>query len=336
MKVLNKLFAQYNNAAPGCSIAVAREGKIILKESYGCSDIKNNILNTSQTAFRLASLTKQFTAMVILMLWEKNKLKLDQKIKDFLPSLPEYADNITIRQLICHTSGIPDHEEPLYRSISKKDEPTIYDSLKVLEKESKTHFDPGSKQEYSNAGYVLLALIIENITQLTFREVITDYICNPLNMHNTLVVDEIKPFIPHRAFGYKKRENNYELHDYDQLNYIVGDEGIYSSVIDMCKWGTAWFNDILVSKKLLKKVANEQRLNNYSDINFGLGWFIKKVDGVKFLYHTGSWVGFNNIMILEPKSKTTVVFLSNTNDFPDEEDKWQIGMKILYYFYSLD
>lgn len=328
MTQLSSLFGHYSNETPGCSVAVLRNSKLLLTESYGLADVKKRIPNTPNTAFRLASLTKPFTAMAILILYEKGQLSLYDSIVKYLPGFPEYGKNITIQHLLSHTSGSPDHEKPLYSITKKDEEPTIYDALKILNREKSSIFYPGERYEYSDAGYVLLALIIEVVSGIKYREFLREYIFNPLNMINTQVVDETKPAINKRASGYKKMNGVYQFFDYDPLNYIVGDEGVYSTVLDLCKWRRAWNSELLVTSSTLRMALTPAILNDGSEGRYGLGWFIMHRNEKKFIFHDGFWVGFNNIMLTDCESDTTVVMLSNTTDFPGERRKLDIAFKI--------
>lgn len=329
MKNLKCLFQQYSDKTPGCSVAVLKNNKLIFCESYGLADMKNSILNHPYTAFRLASITKTFTAMGVLILFEKGLLKLDDCINRYINDFPNYGKEITIRHLLSHTSGLPDHEKPLYAILRKNEEPTIQDALKILKKQTSSLFKSGTKYEYSDAGYVVLALIIELVSGTKYSVFLNKNIFQPLNMQNTIVVDETKPQINNRAFGYRKINNQYILYDYDPLNYIIGDEGIYSTVLDLAKWTRAWNSDILLEKKTLQTALTIQKLSNNKDGECGLGWFIRYENGKKYIFHDGFWVGFNNIMLTDFKSAITTIFLSNTNDFPCEEKKLEIANKIM-------
>lgn len=296
----------FSKDSPGCSVCVLQNEKIILKKCFGLADLKNGTKIKPNTAFRLASLTKQFTARAITILEEKGKLDFDDQLRKFFPDFPAYGKNISVRNLLTHTSGIPDHETPLYKKIRIGEEPTIYDSLKVIEERKRLLFKPGSKHKYSDSGYVLLALIIEKASGLKYSQFLKKYIFRSLGMDRTIVVDETKPSVKNRAFGYRMLNKKWELYDYDPLNYIVGDEGIYSTVTDLAKWN---------------------RLLNKTDwISNFCGLVDKKI---KVRYQTGSWVGFNNIILSDMKKNITIIMLSNTTIFKEENKKIDIALKIL-------
>lgn len=313
----------------GYSLLIKRRNKIVLKKYCGLANTKTNTRITSKTNFRLASNTKPFTAMGIMILKERGLLSFDDTISSFIPDFPSYGENVTIRQLMTHTSGVPDHEKPLYKQLHKKNEPTIYDSLEVLKQEKKTLFIPGSTYTYSNSGYVLLALIIEKISQQKYADFLKKNIFMPLKMTATVVLDETKPIISNRALGYKKIDKSYKLFDYDPLNYIIGDEGIYSNPYDLLKWKEAWFSEKLVCKKLLEESLTPQLLPNGKINACGFSWFISEYKGRKIIYHDGEWVGFTNIMLMYPEKDITVIFLSNTNNFITEDSRLSIALNLL-------
>lgn len=329
MKNLDQLFSTFTNTTPGCSIVVARKGNIMLEKNYGLVNLEERIFINSGTAFRLASLTKPFTAMAIMILKEKGLLVFDDNLNKFFPDFPNYGKNITIRQLLTHTSGLPDHEQPLYRTIKPGDEPTIYDSLDVLKLENKLLFPSSSKYKYSDAGFVVLALIIEKVSGQKYSDFLSQNIFIPLQLENTNVLDETKPEIKNRAYGYKKVDSGYELFDYDPLNYIIGDEGIYSTTLDLIKWRKAWCTDIFVSKKTLEEALTPQVIPNGTKGECGFSWFIRKINGKNIIFHDGFWVGFNNIMLTDIDTETTVILLSNTTMFPSEEKRITTAFAIL-------
>ncbi len=327
MKNIDQLFNQFSNKTPGCAVGVVQNGEVIYERCFGLANLETKTLITPDTAFRLASLTKPFTTMAIMLLKEQNKLEFDDPAKKYIPGFPVYARNITIRNLLTHTSGMPDHEAPLYKTIKPGEEPTIYDSLEVLKKRKRLLFKPGSKYKYSNAGYVLLAILIEKVSGQKYSEFLKKYIFEPLGMKNTTVLDETKPEIPNKALGYKLKRNGWVLYDYDQLNYIIGDEGIYSTIRNLAKWNACWNTELLVSRQTLREALSPFVLQNGRRGRCGFSWFIDTKRKIRF--QDGFWVGFNNIFLTDLKTKTTVVLLSNTTQFPTEESKLHIAMNIL-------
>lgn len=325
----NLLFKQFNQNTPGCAVSIVRNEKVEFEQYIGLADLQNQTPITETTAFRLASLTKPFTAMAIMILKEKGLLSFDDTLGSFFPDFPRYGKDITLRQLLSHTSGIPDHEKPLYKRIKKGYEPTIYDALDVLKKEKTLLFPSGTKYEYSDAGFVVLALVIEKVSREKYGTFLEENIFKPLKMKNTLVVDETKPEIKNRAFGYTKRNNKWELYDYDPLNYVVGDEGIYSTGKDLPLWQKAWTEELLVSRKTLNEALENKTLKNGGKSRCGFSWFIEELRGKRIVFHDGFWVGFNNIMLTDCNKDATIIMLSNTTEFEGEKKKIDTALKIV-------
>lgn len=323
------MFSKFDNTTPGCSVIAFNDKKIMYTNNIGLADMENKIPIGSNTSFRLASLTKTFTAMAIMILDEMKLLKFDDPIIKFFPDFPKYGKKITISQLLSHTSGLPDHEKPLYDEIDTYGEPTIYDSFEILKKQKSLLFRYGTKFEYSNSGFVLLALIIEKVAGEKYSSFLQKNIFAPLGLKNTIVVDETKPFINNRAFGYKKEKNKYIDYDYDPLNYIIGDEGIYSTVLDLVQWIRAWQYPILVKKETLNMSLRLQKLEKGKFGRCGFSWFIQNIYSKKYIFHDGFWVGFNNIMLTECETNITVIILSNTNEFSTEKKRIDAALEIL-------
>jgi len=355
--------------SPGYAMAVVKDGKTVLTETAGLADLDNGIPITTKTAFRLASLSKQFTAMAVMILAERKKLNLENKLTDFLPNYPAYGKKVTVRQLLTHTAGIPDHEKPIYKSLratersvaisanaprndERHSEPTIYEALEVLKNQPIPLFPPGSRYQYSDAGYVLLALIIEKISGLSYRDFLQRNIFSPLSMSGSDVLDKTKPKIKNRAIGYKisdlyytgrgrcqdnRDDNNgitskFEVFDYDPLNYIVGDEGVYSSLDDMIKWNLAWDEEKLVSRKSLAAAMEPAKLTGGKFGKAGFSWLLRKFNGDKIIYQDGVWVGFRNIILKIPEQKLTVVILSNRTDLDTKRQRVSIVYSVAQKF----
>lgn len=315
---------------PGFAAMVLKDNQVVWQKCRGWADLIRQTQITPETNFRLASLTKQFTAMATMILVERKKLNLEDKLTEFFSDYPAYGNKISVRQLLTHTAGIPDHEEPLYRAIRPGDEPTMIEALEVLKSRPAPLFLPGNKCLYSDAGFVLLALIIEKVSGLSYRQFLKQNIFDPLRMSDSDVLDQTKPKIKNRALGYKTLpKSKFKLFDYDPLNYIVGDEGVYSSIKDMVKWNRAWNEEILVSKKSLSAAMTPARLGNGEFGKTGFSWLFGKVLNrfrikpgmTRIIYQDGSWVGFRNIILKIPGKKFTVVILSNRTDLNTEKQK---------------
>lgn len=316
MPIKPNLLPSTGKMTPGYVLAVTSNGQIVHEEFRGLAEMKTKKPIGRNTAFRLASLSKQFTAMAIMILEKRRRLSYDAPLSRFFPDFPDYGRNITVRQLLTHSSGMPDHEQPLYRQLKRNPRlvPNIYDSLKVLQRLDKLFFPAGTKYQYSDSGYVVLALIIEKVSGLSYRDFLTKNILKPLNMANSDVLDDTKPKIDNRAYGYRTLKNGFKLFDYDPLNYIVGDEGVYSSIVDMVKWSHAWEKPLLVSNESLDQALTSQRLLNGKIGKAGFSWLIDSYRKEKIIYQDGLWVGFRNIILKIPNKNVSVIILSNRTD----------------------
>jgi len=287
------------------SILVAERGRIIYERGFGKADIKHNIVFTPDTPVYLASLTKQFTAMAVMMLAEKHRLSYDDPLSKYFPEFPSYAQKINIRNLLNHTSGIPDYvgigvEHPGL---------TNREVLNALIREGSPRFTPGEKFEYSNSNYVLLGLIIEKLSGEPYRVFLQKNIFAPLGMNHTFVYDRTRPPIARRARGYNRFGDDF---DYDLLTY--GEGGIYSSVADMFKWDRALYTDKLVKRSTLEEAFTRGKLNDGNSINYGFGWAISESAGETVYSHAGRYGGFNTYIKRLPKEQSTIIFLTN-HDF---------------------
>jgi CubicO group peptidase (beta-lactamase class C family) len=237
---IDALMAEQNfDKKPGVAILVIENGKTVYQKGFGAADLKTGRLIAPDTAFDLASVTKQFTALAILQLAEKGKLSLDDSLRKFYPEFPAYADRITVRHLLNHTSGLPDYIELFLKSGKLKEngepggyEPTNGDVIKLLAEQKEPRFAAGERWEYSNSGYAVLAKIVEKAAGESFPQYIGENIFKPLKMTQTVVYNEKKPKISNRATSYRKKGDIYEDVDYTPLNLIYGDGSINSTLED--------------------------------------------------------------------------------------------------------
>jgi len=310
---MNLFFTDFNQPnGPGASVAVIRDGKVIFAQGYGLADLEKKTSCRTNTNFRLASVTKQFTAMSVLILADRKKLSLDDRLTDFFPEFPAYGRKVTVRHLLTHTSGLPDYEDliPKGTTIPVLDR----DVLRLLMKEDKTVFPPGSQYRYSNAGYSLLALIVEARSGNTFAQFLKQNIFAPLKMTATLAYEQGLSAVPNRAFGYSPRNKSFERTDQSLTSSVLGDGGIYSSVAELIKWDQALYSSTLVSRKMLKLAFTPGPPTEHPDTGYGFGWFISTYRGLKEIWHSGNSLGFTTRIARYPGKKFTVIILTNRNE----------------------
>jgi CubicO group peptidase (beta-lactamase class C family) len=324
---------------PGMAAALIRDGRIEYRKFFGFADLERRKPITADTQFLLASLTKQFTAMAIMILAERHKLAFDDSLARFCPEFPDYARTITIRKLLNHTAGLTQYQELLIGKIdenyfrSSKSPPaahefTAIEALQILSRQQKLRFTPGEKFEYSDSAYLLLGQIIERISGERYAEFLKETIFDPLGMNDTLVVDERKQKVPRLALAYEKRKGRWQDITYSPENSIYGEDGIYSTINDLYKWDQALYTDRLVSRATLEMAFTPGRNNQGEEIatsvfthptSYGFGWFISSMHGEKVVEHSGGWSGYATHILRVPGRRVTAIVLTNSSneDVPD-------------------
>ena len=305
---ISTLLKNYNGKHPGISYAIIKNGKVLDKNNLGFANIEKSKKTKSNTNYRLASVTKQFTALSILMLIEKNTLSFSTVLTDIFDDFPEYGKNITIQQLLSHTSGLLDYENLM---IEDRMIPILdHEVLLLMKQQDSTKFTPGSQYDYSNSAYAVLSQIIEKSSGKSFKEFIETEIFKPLKMKNSAVYTKYSK-IKHRAFGYTIKNDSIILSDQSMTSSVQGDGGIYTSIDDYIKWNQALENNKLISSELQNKAYTIQSKNPKSDWDYGYGWRIKFDGETKLISHSGHTSGFTNYVIKIPEKKLTVIVLTN-------------------------
>jgi CubicO group peptidase (beta-lactamase class C family) len=263
---------------------------------------------TPETNYRLASVTKQFTAAAVLLLVEDGKLRLDDPIRKYFPSLPARLDAVTVQHLLTHTSGIIDYEDVMPAG----DTAQIHDAgvLQLLEAQDSLYFQPGTKYQYSNSGYSLLALLVQKVSGESFATFLHDRIFAPLGMKHTIAFEEGISTVSHRAYGHTLRNGAWVQKDQSTTSAVLGDGGIYSSIEDMAKWDDAWYDSRLLSDGSRHLATSPHVDTDNPDMKYGFGW---RISG-DLVSHSGETSGFRNVIIRKPSHHTTVVLLTNRDD----------------------
>lgn len=300
---VDKLFAAYSgDSMPGAAVRVIRGGEVILTRSYGMADIEAGQAVTPQTNFRLASITKHFTALGILMLIEQERLTFDTVMLQIFQNFPAYGDDISIELLLQHRSGMPDYE-PLVPD----DAGQVHDAdvLEIVIQQEEGYFAPGSEYRYSNSGYAVLAMIIEEMANMRFAQFLDERIFAPSGMHNSVAFEDGISTVPNRAFGYTVTDGEVEFTDQSPYSAVLGDGGVYSSLADLTRWDAAGYGADLISEDSMA-AALTPAMENY-----GFGWRIDEYDGHRRYHHSGSTSGFRNFLQRFPDADLTVIVLTN-------------------------
>lgn len=317
MNDIDTLMRAYEGEGPGAALLVIHNDERLVRV-YGYANVEQKERVTMTTNFRLASVTKQFTAAAILLLFEEQRLSLEDSVRKWLPSLPDLATPITIRHLLTHTSGLIDYEDVIPASMTR--ELHDQDVLALLERESKLYFEPGASYRYSNTGYALLALIVEKSSGVTFASFLKTRIFEPLEMGGTVAYEPGISEVRHRAFGYSEAKGEWQRTDQSQTSAVLGDGGIYSSIDDLAKWDAAINDERLLSASSLRAAFAPSTATDDPNIHYGFGW---RITG-ETLWHSGETIGFRNVIVRWPQRKLTVIVLTNRND----PEPYQSALKI--------
>jgi len=323
---LDALFQDFNQpGSPGASVMVIHRGKVVLAKGYGLANLEDSIPCGTNTNFRLASVTKQFTAMAVMILAERKKLSFDERLADFFPEFPAHGKQITLRHLLNHTSGLIDYEDV----IPKGTEIPVLDRdvLRLLLRQDKTYFPPGTKYRYSNSAYALLALIVEARSGNTFARFLQENIFRPLKMTNTRAYEQGLSVVPHRAYGYSLAGSTFKRTDQSLTSSVLGDGGIYSSVAALYHWDQALYTARLVSRKMLRLAFTPGPATDHPATGYGFGWFIGQYCGLREIWHSGNSLGFTTRIARFPDKQFTVIILTNRNEakiaeFPHRIADW--------------
>jgi CubicO group peptidase (beta-lactamase class C family) len=329
---IDAVFASLNSRnAPGAAVLVVRNGKPVFRRGYGVTDLRTLHPIDAQTNFRLASFTKQFTAAAIMLLVRDGKLHYDDHLTDIFPEFPAYGKSITIRNLLNHTSGLPDYEDLLanqYPGTPEEKVPQILDAgvLKLLEQQTSGKFAPGSKWEYSNSGYAVLAMIVERVSGKNFGRFLKERIFTPLKMKNTLAYEKDKNEVPHRAYGHTKQDGAWRETDQSPTSAVLGDGGIYSSLEDLAKWDSALHDHTLLSTEEMRPALtpvqpthSPAKFPDGPTVSYGFGWFLDPYRNHKRMSHDGSTIGFRTTIQRFPDDQLTIIVLANRADINPEE-----------------
>jgi CubicO group peptidase (beta-lactamase class C family) len=323
---------------PGLAVAIRKDGRSFLLKGYGVRDLRTNAKIDSITNFRLASFTKQFTAAAVMLLVHDGKLRYDQTLTEIFPDFPGYGKNLTVRNLLNHTGGLPDYEDLMDAAEKVKGplwspEHQVQDDevLALLKKEAKGKFAAGTSWSYSNSGYVVLGLMVAKASGQSYGDFLHARIFAPLHMDHTIVYQKGKNEVTNRAFGHSKDGDSFKETDQSSTSATLGDGGIYSNLEDLAKWDDALGNHTLLSADemapalLAAKLANgkptlwpleanDDNLHPGKPVSYGFGWFVDPYKGQPRMWHTGSTMGFRTIIERFTAGNLGIIILCNRTD----------------------
>ena len=300
--------------SPGVAVLVRKDGKTVFERGYGVRDLRTLAPIDAHTNFRLASFTKQFTAMAIMLLVDDGKLRYDESLTGIFPDFPEYGRAITVRQLLTHTGGLPDYED-LMEGGPWTEARQIQDDevLALLKRQSKPKFAAGTSWAYSNSGYVVLGLMVAKVSGVPFDEFLQRRIFAPLRMDHTLVYRQGKNEVTNRAFGHTKESGSFVETDQSSTSATLGDGGIYSNLDDLARWDEALERYTLLAESKMKPAWTAASIPG-KPVAYGFGWFLDPYNGRERMWHEGSTRGFGTVSERFTAEKLTIVILCNRTD----------------------
>jgi len=331
-----------SSKSPGAAVLVRKNGNTMVERGYGVRDLRTLTPIDARTNFRLASFTKQFTAMAVMLLAHDGQLRYDDPVTRFFPDFPEYGRKIAVRHLLTHTSGLPDYEDLMEHGPWTESRQIQDDEVLTLLKRSRApKFAAGTSWAYSNSGYVLLGLIVAKVSGVPYGEFLRRRIFQPLGMDRTLVYVRGKNSVPDRAFGHSAERGAFVETDQSSTSATQGDGGIYSNLEDLAKWDQALARHTLLSEAEMQpalipvrlasgaqtrwpSTPGDDNLDPGKPVAYGFGWFLDPYAGRARMWHSGSTRGFSTAIERFPAENLTVVVLANRTDL----DAPQLALRV--------
>lgn len=313
---VDSIFAPYaSQQSPGCAVGVTRGGSLAFSRGYGMADLEHDLPITPTTRFYIASLSKQFTAMAIVLLAQDRRLSLDDSVRKWVPEVPSFGAKITLRQLLNHTSGLRDYFTLLALSGWPSDGPlTEKGFLDLVARQKSLNFMPGDEFLYSNTGYALLSIVVHRASGETLRDFARERIFDPLGMWSTEFRDDHTQLIPQRALGYQPSGGTYKISqpEFD----VVGDGGVYSTVEDLAKWDANFHTGKVGGKSGIALLQAPGHLNDGQAIPYGFALSIGQLHGLRTIAHYGAYGGYRSTLLRFPDNDLSVITLCNTAAAP--------------------
>lgn len=323
---IDQLFREWDNdQSPGAAIGIIHNGQLIYSKAYGLANLEHNLSNTPNTAFNIASNSKQFTAACISILVLRGELDMTQTLDLFFPEFPDYAKKITIRHLLHHTSGLRDFSQITYLSGLRPDDYyNDQDILNWIRSQQQLNFEPGEKHLYSNSGYWLLGQIVQKVSEMPLADFAQKELFEPLNMADTQFYDDNTLVIKNRASGYSRNRNGGFRHIYSMLEH-TGNGGIYSTVNDLKKWDDEYYNQRVLSQEFWDLMTTQGSLNNGETISYAQGLAIGEHGGLPTVDHGGRAPGYLSNILRFPEEKLTIILLSNSSNLDARRMSYSIS-----------
>jgi CubicO group peptidase (beta-lactamase class C family) len=326
---IDRIFSSFNNNTPGAAIAVMRNGDIIYKRGFGIANLEYNIPIQPDSIFNIASISKEFTAMAVVLLELEGKLSLDDDIRKYIPEVPNFGETITINHLAHHTSGLRDQWELLLLAgACEKDFIVQEDVLDIVSRQKELNFKPGEEYLYSNTGYTLLAIIVERVSGQSLQEYADEYIFKPLEMFDTHFHDDTGEIVKNRAYGYEPGKEGCFIISISNIE-VYGPTSLFTTVLDMLKWSQNFFHKKVGGEEGIRRLLTKGILNSGKEIDYGLGIMHGSYRGLSTVGHGGSELGYKANLLIFPEQKVSISICANINNVEPSKLSKQIANVIL-------
>jgi CubicO group peptidase (beta-lactamase class C family) len=321
--LVDSLLASYAHpGAPGGSVGVFHRGRTLFQRACGLALLEPPAATGTRTNYRLASLTKQFTATAILILVERGALALDTAVREVLPELRDGGEPVRVHHLLTHTSGVWDYEDLI--PTGQTEQVGDGDVLAMLAGCDRRYFGPGESFRYSNSGYALLATVVERRGGGSFADFLRERIFRPLGMHTAVAYEAGLSSVPERAYGYAEAAGGFSPADQDLTSAVLADGGVYASVADLACWEDALVYPHLLSPATLERMWSPAKLRDGTSIPYGYGWYVDVDRDRRRLTHHGESIGFRSAVIRYPREQLGVWVLTNRSP----GSPWELAQRI--------
>jgi CubicO group peptidase (beta-lactamase class C family) len=315
---IDKVFKRFTHDTPGCALLVRKDGATLYSHSYGLASLDLDTPIGEQTVFNTASASKQFTSASVLLLARDGKVSLDDDIRRYVPELPDLGAHVTLRQLLTHTSGWRDYIQLLvWQGHEVRDHVTERDALNILQRQRALNFAPGTEFRYSNTGYFLLSLVIQRVSGIPLAEFARRRIFEPLGMHDTRYVTDMRDVIKKGATGYEPVPGG-QWREAMSGWELTGAGGVYTTVGDLAKWDDNFTSGLVGGTSLGDSLSAVEHLASGVPIPYGLGLFTDQYAGQRRVWHNGIWAGYRAVLMRFPDAKYTIISLCNAADVVSE------------------
>ncbi|HVO60766.1 MAG TPA: serine hydrolase domain-containing protein [Terriglobales bacterium] len=309
---VDRVFAEWNTtSSPGCALAVVKEGRIIYERGYGMANLELGVAITPQSVFDIGSVSKEITAMAMLLLVEDRKIALDDDIRKYIPEMPDYGHTITLRHMLHHTSGLRNYDDLFdLVGIPEADLTTDRDALELTVRQKGVNFKPGEEFLYSDTNFFLMSLVVKRVTGQTLRQFAQERIFGPLEMTSTHYHDDHTMIVPRRATGYAPHNGGgFEI---DMSNFEqVGDGSVMTTVEDLFKWDQNFEHPVVGGPEAIRQLTTPGKLNNGQPIPYGMGLYIDHYRGLRWIHHSGEWVGYRAAFSRFPEQHFSTLLTCN-------------------------